>query len=504
MDRLLELLSFDRMTLVLTGASFWIFFLLVYVGFAVLHRQKAMRTLFLLGASWFFYYKAGGSFVALLIVSTVVSYLLGLLIHRSPNQVVRRASVSTGIVFHLFMLGYYKYSYFFTDTVNSLFGTSFKVIDHFAQFANQLKGDQSYNVTDILLPLGISFYTFKIISYLVDLYRRDAEPAKNIYDYALYLSFFPSVVLGPITRAKDFLPQLYAPTVITKQQFGHGVWMILKGLFKKLVIADFLAVNFVNRVFDNPSTYTGFEHVSAIFNYSVQLYCDFSGYTDIAIGLAALMGFVLKDNFNSPYKAVNVSDFWRRWHISLSSFLKDYLYIPLGGNRHGKFRTEVNLMVTMLLGGLWHGASWNFVIWGGLNGLGLLVYKNWKKISPYEKYTSWPAIAWKVLLTFSFITFTRIFFRCETMADVQIYFHQVTHNFAWELIPQIIWSYKAVFAMFVFGLILHWLPYSWKAKGEQAFIDAPLPLQMAFTVFVVIIIYQSISADMVPFIYQQF
>lgn len=504
MERLLDLLSLKPLALVFTGADFWIFFLLVYVGFAAINQQKTIRTLYLLAMSWFFYYKTGGSFVALLVLSTLVSYLLGLLIHRTSSTFVRKASVATGITFHLFMLGYYKYAYFVVNSINDLFGTSLKVVDHFAQFANQLKGDQTFNVTDILLPLGISFFTFKIISYLVDIYRRDLDPAKNIFDYGLYLAFFPSLIMGPITRAGDFLPQLYNPTKVTREQFGHGVWMILKGLFKKMFIADYLTVNFIDRVFDNPHTYTGFEHVAAIFSYSIQIYCDFSGYTDIAIGLAVLMGFVLKDNFNSPYKALNVADFWRRWHISLSSFLRDYLYIPLGGNRHGKFRTEVNLMITMLLGGLWHGASWQFVIWGGLNGLGLLVYKNWKKISPYEKSNHFLVIAWKVMLTFTFITFTRIFFRSETMEGVEIFFQQVANNFAWQLIPNVLWAYKGVFLVGALGMVLHWLPYSWKGKMEQTFIDAPMPVQVAFSVLVVIVIYQSVSADMVPFIYLQF
>ncbi len=504
MERLLNLLSFKSLALVFTGADFWIFFLIVYVGFAALNRFKMMRTLYLLAVSWFFYYKTGGSFVALLVLSTIVSYLLGLIIHRSPSQFVRKASVATGITFHLFMLGYYKYAYFVVNSINYLFDTTFKVTDHFAEFANQLKGDQSFNVTDILLPLGISFFTFKIISYLVDIYRRELEPAKNIFDYGLYLAFFPSLIMGPITRASEFLPQLYKPTHVTRQQFGHGIWMILKGLFKKMFIADYLTVNFIDRVFDNPHTYTGFEHVAAIFSYSIQIYCDFSGYTDIAIGLAVLMGFILKDNFNSPYKAVSVADFWRRWHISLSSFLKDYLYIPLGGNRHGKLRMEINLLITMLLGGLWHGASWQFVIWGGLNGVGLMVYKLWKKVSPYENSKNWIVIAWRVMLTFTFITFTRIFFRADTMEGVEVFFQQVGNNFAWEYIPKVIWSYKWVFAVATLGMILHWLPYSWKAKGEQIFIDAPMPLQIAFCVFVVVLIYQSVSADMVPFIYLQF
>jgi alginate O-acetyltransferase complex protein AlgI len=329
------------------------------------------------------------------------------------------------------------------------------------------------------------------------------------------------------------------------------VYIILKGLVKKIFIGDYIAVNFVDRVFSDPVSYSGFENLMALFGYSLQVYVDFSGYTDIAIGVALLMGFRLPQNFNSPYKAKNVGEFWKRWHISLSSWLKDYLYIPIGGNRNGSFfsylslgillaivvllagklilapifagvvllfaiiarispavkrqiDTNINLMLTMLLGGLWHGASWQFIIWGGLNGLGLVVYKFWRKISPWEKKTNWLATLWKITITFCFITATRIFFRSESMDVVNGMMHQIGTNLDLSIVPEVLVAYKWVFLVMLFGFFTHWVSDNWKDKLKNGFIAAPLWLKIVISAVVVIIVYQSISADMQPFIYFQF
>jgi D-alanyl-lipoteichoic acid acyltransferase DltB (MBOAT superfamily) len=280
--------------------------------------------------------------------------------------------------------------------------------------------------------------------------------------------------------------------------------MILKGLFKKLFIADYIAVNFIDRIFASPESYTGFENLFAIISYSIQIYCDFSGYTDIAIGLALYMGFRLPKNFNSPYKAKNVAEFWKRWHMTLSNWLKDYLYIPLGGNKKGNFRTNINLMITMLLGGLWHGASWLFVIWGGLNGLALLVYKNWKRISPYEKKNSIAINVWKVLFTFLFISFTRIFFRSDTLEGAWSMILQITKSFDFSVIPDVIVSYHKIFMVVAIGFITHWLPDEWKESLIIKFSSAPYVVQAFIAVVAVFVIYQSVSAEMQPFVYFQF
>src|SRR5690606_25997598 len=297
-----------------------------------------------------------------------------------------------------------------------------------------------FTVDKIILPVGFSFYTFQTLSYTIDIYRRQLKPLDSMVDFGFFVTSFPQLVAGPIVRASEFVPQIQKEIVITRDDFGRGVFMILKGLIKKMIFADYIAMNFMDRVFDAPEMFTGFENVMAMIGYSLQIYGDFSGYTDIAIGLALLMGFTLPVNFNSPYKARHCGDFWKRWHISLSTWLRDYLYIPLGGNKQGTaatyiitglivavalyaigsieatflvifvvlmsfyaarwsppFRnwinTNINVMLTMLFGGLWHGASWKFVIWGGLNGLGILVSKLWRKIGPYEHPAFWTATA---------------------------------------------------------------------------------------------------------------
>ncbi|HRX12985.1 MAG TPA: MBOAT family O-acyltransferase, partial [Draconibacterium sp.] len=316
-------------------------------------------------------------------------------------------------------------------------------------------------------------------------------------------------------------------------------------------IGDYIAVNFIDRVFSNPVTYSGFENLMALFGYSLQVYVDFSGYTDIAIGVALLMGFRLPQNFNAPYKAKNVGEFWKRWHMSLSSWLKDYLYIPIGGNRSGSvfsyvslgvilaiillligklilvpitigiillvvllvrffpsvkrnIDTNINLMLTMLLGGLWHGASLNFIIWGGLNGIGLVVYKFWRKISPWEKHNNRVAIIWKIAVTFSFITFTRVFFRGESIDIVKKMMHQIGSAFNFSIIPEVLIAYKWVFLVMLFGFVIHWLSENLKQKIADWFIATPIWLKAVIATVVVVVVYQSVSSDMQAFIYFQF
>ena len=319
-----------------------------------------------------------------------------------------------------------------------------------------------------------------------------------------FVSFFPQLVAGPIVRASEFIPQLYKKYSLSYQEFGYALFIILKGLFKKMFIGDYIALNLVDRVFANPTGFSGFENLAALFGYSLQVYVDFSGYTDIAIGVALLLGFRLPKNFNSPYKATNVGNFWKRWHISLSSWLKDYLYIPLGGNRRGRIMTDVNLMITMLLGGLWHGASWQFLVWGGLNGVGILVYKQWKRISPYEKSNHWLARFWKIFNTFVFITFTRIWFRSESMEKANQLIRPITQEFNVRIIPEVLWSYKLVFAVMTLGYITHWVPQHWKVNLINRFINTPTWAKVLITILVVFTIYQSWSAELQPFIYFQF
>jgi D-alanyl-lipoteichoic acid acyltransferase DltB (MBOAT superfamily) len=489
--------------LIFTRFFFWGFYAIVLLIYSGLYKEKAVRNAFLFAASLFFYWKTSGLFFLILVFSTFSDYYLGKLIHFSRRLAWKRFGVVMSIVINLFLLSYFKYTYLFVDTVNALFNLDMEVVNHLADWSNRLTGTH-FDVDVILLPVGISFYTFQTISYTVDVYRGKVDPVKHILDFGFYVSFFPQLVAGPIVRAAEFVPQLYKRYSLSMEEFGFALFLILKGLFKKMFIGDYIALNFVDRVFANPTGFSGFENLAALFGYSLQVYVDFSGYTDIAIGVALLLGFRLPKNFNSPYKATNVGNFWKRWHISLSSWLKDYLYIPLGGNRRGRFMTDVNLMITMLLGGLWHGASWQFVVWGGLNGLGIIIYKQWKKISPYERSKHWLARFWKIGNTFLFITFTRIWFRSQSMEQANQLIRQITREFNARIIPEVVWSYKLVFGVMILGYLTHWVNQGWKLKWINRFIATPLWAKVLITIGVVFIIYQSWSADLQPFIYFQF
>ena len=394
--------------LLFTQFYFWAFFAIVYAAFALImevgrrkdSRQLSsrlhLRNVFLMAVSWFFYYKTSGVFLLILLFVTLSDWLISKQIYRNNIQQHRlKAScwLALSIIIDLGLLCYFKYAYFFTNLVNNFFGTEIAVFDLFAYIGNGFSESGRFMVDSIILPVGISFYIFQVISYSVDVYRGHVQPVKNILDFGFYVSFFPQLVAGPIVRANEFIPQLYRPFCLSRRMFGLAVFWIINGLIKKIVLSDYLAVNLIDRVFENPLLFTGFENLFALFAYSLQVYADFSGYTDIAIGIALLMGFYLPQNFDSPYKSSNPQEFWRRWHMSLSRWLKSYLYIPLGGNRkilgkEVKDKTAAgnfNSFITMLLGGLWHGASWNFVIWGALNGIGMIVYKIWSQMNWHVK-----------------------------------------------------------------------------------------------------------------------
>ena len=540
----------ETQPLIFTQFFFWGFFAVVLLFYSIVYKKNALRNAFLFLVSLFFYYKTSGLFISILLFSTILDYFIGKYVYSSSNELKRKILITISIFVNLFVLCYFKYAYFFTDSYNAIFSSDMHVFNHFAQFTNTLAGTH-FTVDKILLPVGISFYTFQTISYSVDIYRKQLEPVKNIVDFGFFVSFFPQLVAGPIVRASEFIPQLYQPYRLTQYNLGLSIFWILKGFIKKVVIGDYIAVNFIDRVFDSPTMYTGFENLMALYGYSLQVYADFSGYTDMAIGIALLMGFTLPVNFNSPYKAKNVGEFWKRWHMSLSSWLRDYLYIPLGGNRGGSIgtwvtaiiislfiillsgkmmvlyvfiwlalllvflaifiksfkawlTTNINLLITMLLGGLWHGASWQFVIWGGLNGLGLMVYKQWQKISPYEKYNNWLGIGFKIFVTLTFITFTRIWFRASTMETTQQILGQIANNFRFDLIPTILYSYKMVFFVTLIGFVIHWLPSKTKSWYQDKFIYSPLGIKIIVSVITVVGVYQAMSSELQAFIYFQF
>ena len=536
--------------LLFTQFYFWVFLAIVLVGYSLMDRTTSVRNAYLFGVSLFFYYKTSGFYFIILLVSTLADFLIGNQIFKTETIWKKKSWLALSVVVNLFILIYFKYAYFFADVFTDVTGIEVQVYNYFSWQFNEFTGT-NFVWEKILLPVGISFFTFQTMSYAIDIYRGDVKPVRNVLDFGFYVSFFPQLVAGPIVRASNFVPQLYEKYRLTKEDFGIGLFWILNGLLKKLFLADYVAVNFVDRVFANPGSYSGFENMMALFGYTLQVYADFSGYTDIAIGVALWMGFRLPKNFNSPYKATSVGEFWRRWHISLSTWLRDYLYIPMGGNRSGSLfsnimigvillfvtllagsiwvpvgfavavfvcyiiglissafkswlSTNVNLMLTMLIGGLWHGASWNFVVWGGLNGIGLVIYKLWKKISPWEDRTKWYNRAIGIFTTLLFITFTRTWFRGESWDSAALMLRQIAFDFQGPLVWQMVVGYKSVFFVILLGFIIHWLPVKTKEWYRSLFVQSHIAIKVLISLLAIIFIYQILSADLQPFIYFAF
>jgi len=488
---------------VFTSAAFWIFFLFVLAGYSLVYKKLVIRNLYLFLISLFFYYKAGGLFLFILIFVTVIDYTCGFLIYRSKRPSGRIFFVLLSIVSNLGLLGYFKYTGFIISTINELFGTDFHVYDLLSAASDSILGT-SFDISYIILPVGISFFTFQSLSYTIDVYRKRMEPVRNIIDFGFYVSFFPHLVAGPIVRASVFIPQIYKEFRLSRPEFSHALYMISKGLIKKIIISNFIALNLVDRVFDAPSIYSGFENLLAIYGYGLQIYCDFSGYTDIAIGVALILGFRLPVNFNSPYKATSISDFWKRWHISLSQWLRDYLYISLGGNKKGKIRTYLNLMITMLLGGLWHGASLKFIIWGGLHGIGLVINKIWNTFFKPPKKSSWFGRVVAVFITFQFVNFCWIFFRAPDINSVGIMIKQIFGSFSPGSYMTVLPAYSSALLLMSVAYIIHFLPERIKESYRGVFIRTPLAAQLAVIMVVAILLFQMKTTDVIPFIYFRF
>ncbi|MFM7428555.1 MAG: MBOAT family O-acyltransferase, partial [Flammeovirgaceae bacterium] len=405
---------------------------------------------------------------------------------QAKTQWKRKFLLVVSLVANLGVLGYYKYTNFLFELVTDVSGATFQ---HF----------------DVFLPVGISFFTFQSMSYTIDVYRRELKPVSNILDYAFFVSFFPQLVAGPIVRAADFIPQVRQPTFVTKEMFGRGVFLIGTGLFKKAVISNYISLNFVDRIFDAPALYTGLENLVGVYGYALQIYCDFSGYSDMAIGIALMLGFHFTKNFNSPYQSANLTEFWRRWHISLSTWLKDYLYISMGGNRKGIWRTYLNLIITMLLGGLWHGASGRFILWGGLHGLALAVHKyvsSFKIVLPHS--LKGPSTVLSIVATFHFACFCWIFFRAETMELAGQMIYQIMFHFNPGVFGSFLVGYKTIILLMIIGFLLHFTPSSWEQWGETAVTKLPLVGKALFLLAVILVVVQTKSSDIQPFIYFQF
>lgn len=399
------------------SAEFIIFFLIVYCLYIFSNIRGQNRVLLI--ASYWFYACWDWRFLSLIMISTIVDFVCGLKIHETANVQKKKFFLSCSLLVNLSLLGFFKYYNFFISSLEALF------VDYGIPF-----NPTSLN---IILPIGISFYTFQTLSYTIDIYRGKLEPTKRLLDFALFVAFFPQLVAGPIERAKRLLPQLSGKRVVTKEKITKGLYLIIWGLFLKVYIADNLA-RIVEPVFSSNTPYNGFEVTIALYAFAFQIFCDFAGYSNIAIGLSKCMGIDLMINFNLPYFSKNPSEFWQRWHISLSSWLRDYLYIPLGGNRKGQTRTFINLMITMLLGGLWHGASWTFVFWGGYHGFLLVSYKlaqqHYSRKPPEQnRFRQIVVSGLQITIFFHLTCLGWLLFRSESLSQAIAMFSSIFKNF---------------------------------------------------------------------------
>jgi alginate O-acetyltransferase complex protein AlgI len=491
--------------------DFGIFFLIVFFISWAIRRYKTWHKLFLIAASYFFYsYWYSGwekLYVLLLLGYSVANYFFALLIDRAkefhwlkhPEQkdAPKRSPLAVALfviamVLNLGVLAFFKYYFFLTTNFNSaflFFGLPVRIPE-----------------LRFILPIGISFFTFQAMSYTIDVFKGAYRADKSFIDILLFKAFFPQLVAGPIVRANEFLPQLKEGKTLADVEFGRAITLIAFGLFKKVFIANYLGTLFVDPVFDNPSGFGGPELLLGVYGYAVQIFCDFSAYSDIAIGVALLLGFRLPLNFDNPYRAASIREFWRRWHISLSTWLRDYLYISLGGNRKGRLATYRNLLITMLLGGLWHGAAWNFVIWGGLHGAGLAAerfaretLKRPEGSRPLPALVRYPLKFLGVLLTFNFVCLGWIFFRADNL------------TLAWQYLTGI-FSPGAGFqkltpflaGLIAFGLLIHFVPRSFGERIQRLVDRVPVAAALAgFAVFLVALSAVS-PAGVPPFIYFQF
>lgn len=464
-----------------------LFLAMIVTGFWALANRDRSRLALIFLASCRFYMFWNPYYIGLILGSAVMDWFVGRKIHAAVSQRARKSWLMVSIVGNLGALGLFKYYNFFAQSFQDGLG---------------LVGVQvSAPLLNVLLPVGISFYTFQTMSYTIDVYRKRFEPEKSLLRYASFLTFFPQLVAGPIVRAGDLLPELRRSPSLDPVQVGEGLFLILRGLIKKVVIADFLGINLVDRVFDNPAAFTSLEVLVGLYAYTMQIYCDFSGYTDVARGSARLMGIRLPENFDRPYKATSPAEFWRRWHMTLSSWLRDYVYFPLGGSKGGTFRTYWNLWLTLFLIGIWHGAGWNFVIYGALHGFAMVVHRYFYKRSGRTKDTvdaRW-LIVLKIAATFHFVVLSRILFRSRTLesaGDVTTQLFQGSVSLA-QISPMLWVILLAAFAV-------HWAPRGLVTGVKDLFVRLPAPVQGLVMAGVGALVVKMASSQVVPYIYFQF
>ncbi|MBJ2160843.1 MAG: MBOAT family protein [Muribaculaceae bacterium] len=467
-----------------SSGTFWALFLVFMPVYGMLRRRFWQMVVFVVAFSFFFYYKSSGIFVCLLGATSAVDWLLSKAIARpGASRRVRRLCVAASLLTSLGILAYFKYANFFLWNINAMVGSNFQPLD-------------------LVLPVGISFYTFQSVSYIIDVYKGRVAPTATWLEYAFFLSFFPALVAGPIVRADYFLPQIRENRHATRSEVYTGLWLIILGVVKKAIIADYIA-QYNDLIFQTPGGYSGFETLMGIIGYTMQIYCDFSGYSDMAIGIALIMGFKLAKNFDFPYKARNLTDFWRRWHISLSTWLRDYIYIPLGGNRKGTARTYLNNFATMLIGGLWHGAAWKFVFWGAMHGAGLAVHKASKPVLG-RIGDSWPVRAASWLVTMTFVALLWVFFRADSWADSWTVVSSVFRDFSAAYIPAFAAARSLWLILMLVIVVSHCLPTRFWESAQAWFVRSPWIVKLLIFIVVVQLVIELRTESVSPFIYFQF
>ena len=484
-NEIINKLSYDpESPLIFSSGIFWVMFLVFMPLYGMIRNRKVQMLSFVTLFSFYFYYKCSGFFVLLLIFTSLLDWVVSLLMSKEGvRKPLKRLYLIISICSSIGILIYFKYANFFLWNFNTLLHTNFDPLE-------------------LILPVGISFYTFQSVSYVIDVYKGRIKATDTWLEYAFFLSFFPALVAGPIVRADYFIPQIKENHHATKNELYTGLLFILFGVIKKAIVADYLA-QYNDLIFNAPGDYAGFEVLMAIIGYMVQIYCDFSGYSDMAIGIALIMGFRLNQNFNFPFKATNLSDFWRRWHISLSSWLKDYIYIPLGGNRKGTARTYLNNMLTMLIGGLWHGAAWKYIIWGGLHGGGLAVHKAskpWLQKIPDNNFTN--AIFW--LITMLFLALTFVVFRAANWHDSMVITSSVFRDFYIASIPAFISARTTWLILLSLIIVTHALPQRFWRLLTVAFVYSPWVDKLIIFIIVIQLVLELQSSEITPFIYFQF
>jgi len=424
--------------------SFAIFLPVLLVLYYAVYRRQPLRDILLLAASYIFYMCWYWQYAGLIVLSTIVDYALGVKMDKERSKRKKRLYLIMSLTVNLGLLAIFKYYNFFADSAFSTLGLFGVEIPH--------------TYSSLLLPVGISFYTFQTLSYSIDVYRGDIPHERSLIKFSVFVSFFPQLVAGPIVRARDFLPQINRPTHLKASDVERGTMLVFIGLFKKIIIADLLAFLIVDEVFSAPGNYSSTDLLISLYAYAFQIYCDFSGYSDIAIGIALLLGFRLPINFNRPYLSQNPSEFWRRWHISLSQWLRDYLYISLGGNRGGRWFTTRNLLITMLLGGLWHGAAWNFILWGAYHGLILVLFRNMIT----EKKFGFKMVT-KIVFNFHLILFSWLIFRVSNM---EVFLEYIGGLFALNFKSN---TNSIVFFILAIAALSHFIPTSTSNKMKEYF-----------------------------------